>query len=172
MQTSSIQTSIHSMQLAAIAQTLDSARQLLERISEDAYRNRSAPPYHASVGGHIRHVLDVFDALLRGIDTRQPNLADRRRDQTIETQPAAALQALERIDQELQELIHLPADLTLHVTDNAGLGPIEIPYTLTALLYQAQSHAIHHFACIGYILAHQNVCIEIDGFGYNPTSPR
>lgn len=168
----SINPSAITTQIDATCQTLNSARQLLENIDSDAYNNRDAAPYHASVGGHIRHILDVYDSTLRGIENRKVDLADRRRDPQIETIPAIALHNLERICQELRTLASLPSKLELTVVDELGNGRVEIPYSLAALLYQAQSHAIHHFACIGYILAHQNIQIPIAGFGYNPTSPK
>ncbi len=37
---------------------------------------------------------------------------------------------------------------------------------------QAHSHAVHHFATIGYIVSKLDIELLDDGFGYNPTSPR
>ena len=58
------------------------------------------------------------------------------------------------------------------VTDDLGLGKVEIEYTFSSLLAQANSHAIHHYAIINYILNGLKINITDDNFGYNPTTPR
>ncbi|MGB5384422.1 MAG: hypothetical protein WBN19_11245, partial [Lutimonas sp.] len=67
-------------------------------------------------------------------------------------------------DEELQ--------MTVGVHDDLGLGKLEATYTLAAILIQAHSHAIHHFASIGYIIHQLGISLPDDDFGYNPTTPR
>ena len=38
------------------------------------------------------------------------------------------------------------------VTDDLGMGKIEMTYTLGSLFSQANSHTIHHYAIINYIM--------------------
>ena len=38
------------------------------------------------------------------------------------------------------------------VNDDLGLGVVAANYTLGGILIQAHSHAIHHFASVGYII--------------------
>jgi len=59
----------------------------------------------------------------------------------------------------------------IHVTDNLGQGKITVSYTLESILAHANSHAVHHYATIGYILENLGKEIKIPGFGYNPTTP-
>ena len=49
---------------------------------------------------------------------------------------------------------------------------MEINYTYEALLSQATSHTIHHYAIIGYILEFLNIKVEDCDFGYNPSTPK
>ena len=52
------------------------------------------------------------------------------------------------------------------------MGKVEITYTLGAILAQANSHAIHHYAIINYILDSLGITIDDETFGYNPTTPK
>jgi len=40
------------------------------------------------------------------------------------------------------------------------------------VLIQAHSHAIHHFASIGYIICKLGIELPDTDFGYNPSTPR
>ena len=70
---------------------------------------------------------------------------------------------------------HLVSDFemetTVSVTDDLGMGTIEIPYTYGALLAQANSHTIHHYAIINYIFDRLGIITNDSDFGYNPTTP-
>ena len=58
------------------------------------------------------------------------------------------------------------------VIDDLGLGTLGLPYTYAALLSQANSHTIHHYAIISYIVDRLGVTINDSNFGYNPTTPK
>ena len=45
-------------------------------------------------------------------------------------------------------------------------------YTLGAVFAQANSHTIHHYAIINYILEGLNISLDDIDFGYNPTTPK
>jgi len=47
-----------------------------------------------------------------------------------------------------------------------------LKYTFIALLAQANSHTIHHYAIINYILDRLHIEMKDDSFGYNPTTPK
>ncbi len=52
------------------------------------------------------------------------------------------------------------------------MGKTEIQYTLGPIFAQANSHAIHHYAIINYILDNLGIKLQDEEFGYNPTTPR
>jgi len=60
----------------------------------------------------------------------------------------------------------------MDVSDDLGRGMIKAKYTLAAVLIQAHSHAIHHFASIGYIIHQLGIALPDEDFGYNPTTPK
>jgi hypothetical protein len=63
-------------------------------------------------------------------------------------------------------------DRMVYVIDDLGLGKTKIKYSFSGLLAQANSHTIHHYAIINYILEGLNIKISDETFGYNPTTPK
>jgi len=63
-------------------------------------------------------------------------------------------------------------DEIVKVTDDLGLGIITANYTLGGILIQAHSHAIHHFASVGYVISQLGIDFPDNDFGFNPTTPR
>ncbi len=53
-----------------------------------------------------------------------------------------------------------------------GLGIEEVSTTLGAILMQAQSHAIHHYASVGYVIHQLGICLPDNEFGFNPTTSK
>lgn len=61
---------------------------------------------------------------------------------------------------------------SLLVKDDLGDGEVLTTYTLGAILAQAHSHAIHHFASIGYVISQLGIELPDSMFGFNPTTPK
>ncbi|PJB12071.1 MAG: hypothetical protein CO119_08405 [Flavobacteriales bacterium CG_4_9_14_3_um_filter_40_17] len=160
------------MVISAINNNIEKAKKLLGSISDDIYVNTSVSPYYSSIGGHIRHILDVFDCALDGFPEQNINLIARKRDPRVENDRAFAIDKIVQIQRKLHHLSGVDFDTIVPVTDDLGSGAVTLNYTLGAILAQAQSHAIHHFAIIGYILNVLNVEVTDKTFGYNPTTPK
>jgi len=156
----------------AIVKNLNRGIKLLENISDKTYTDTSIAPYHSSIGVHMRHVLDVFDCIFDGIATNKVDLAARKRMEAAEQSTREGIAYFEKIIS-LLNTVHPDQfnDLIL-VSDDLGLGTVQVNYTVASALIQAHSHAIHHFASIGYIIAQLGVDLPDNDFGYNPTTPR
>ena len=63
----------------AIVKNLNRGIRLLEYVSDEEYSNTSIAPYYSSIGGHMRHILDVFDCIFDGLDSGSINLINRKR---------------------------------------------------------------------------------------------
>ncbi|NMH89485.1 DinB family protein [Flavivirga algicola] len=150
--------------------TLKKSQHLLDNLDDDILSNTSISPYNSSIGSHLRHILDFYDCILN-IKEAYVDLTARRREHKIETCCDSAKGYLESL---MNQLTHLDRNLdeTVRVIDDLGLGKTEIPYTLSALLAQANSHTIHHYAIINYILDRLGIIIDDSDFGYNPTTPK
>jgi len=157
--------------ISTINKNLNNAIALIDAISLETYRDTSVGPYYSSIGSHIRHALDFFDCIINGIQYNDIDLTARKRDEMISQDPDAAKNHIYEIQQQLIAFADINTDYLLNVTDNLGEGKVTIMYTLESVLAQANTHAIHHYAIISYMLQTLDVLIEIPGFGYNPSTP-
>ena len=158
--------------ILAITQNLQRGIKLLQTIDDTQYSNNSIAPYYSSIGIHMRHILDVFNCIFKGIEKGQIDLTARQRNELAETKVAVGLDYFDRIIALLNEVREEDLDRLVEVKDDLGLGMITANYTIAAALIQAHSHAIHHFASIGYIISQMGINLHDGDFGYNPTTPR
>lgn len=158
--------------IPAIIQNLNRGINLLNSISDKEYSDNSTAPYYSSIGVHMRHILDVFDCVLKGIETGEIDLSERERNELAERKVAVGLAYFENIITRLGMVGPAELDKTVEVSDDLGLGMVKARYSFAAALIQAHSHAIHHFASIGYVISQLGICLPDADFGYNPTTPK
>lgn len=156
----------------AIIKNLQRGVMLLNNISDEDYANTSVAPYYSSIGGHMRHILDVFDCIFEGLDGGNINLINRKRNTLSENFTNECIQYFEEIIVQLRSLNTTNFNKIVQVTDDLGLGVETTNYTVAAILIQAHSHAIHHFASIGYIISQLGIELPDEDFGFNPTTPK
>jgi len=158
--------------ISAITHNLQRGIKLLNAIDDNQYGDNSIAPYHSSIGIHMRHILDVFDCIFSGLESRKVDLAARKRNELAETKVDFGLMYFEEIIEKLKKLESENLDIVVEVKDDLGLGVVTANYTLASALIQAHSHAIHHFASIGYVISQLGINLPDSDFGYNPTTPR
>ena len=158
--------------ILAITQNLQRGVKLLQTIDDKQYSNNSIAPYNSSIGIHVRHILDVFDCIFCGIDSDSIDLSARKRNELAETRVVFGLAYFKDIIEQLEALKNADLDEMVQVKDDLGMGVVTANYTLASILIQAHSHAIHHFASIGYIIFQLGIELPDADFGYNPTTPR
>lgn len=158
--------------LYAIEKNLNRGIKLLESISDSEYSDTSIAPYHSSIGGHMRHILDVFDCIFDGLGQKKVDLAARKRNELVEISTETGINYFSTILEKIKTLKNTDMNQIVEVSDDLGLGTVVANYTLAAAFIQAHSHAIHHFASIGYIIAQLEIELPDADFGYNPTTPR
>ncbi len=159
--------------IETIIKNLEKGRYLLENISDDKYNDKSLAPYHSSIGGHMRHVLDVFSCIFKGIVSDNCiDLTQRERNAKAENFTVYGLNYMDTIIYELKKIKTSALKDEISLIDNLGDGCCCVKTTLEGVLVQAHSHAIHHFATIGYMLHALNIQLPIDSFGINPTTPK
>lgn len=163
---------MNSVIINSLLNTLYKSKNLLNKINDTSYCCKEVGPYYSSVGSHIRHILDFYNCIFNGVEGKYVNLTSRERNQKIESNCNCAISEIDVIADKLRSLNTVDLSLLLDVEDNLGNGNITLKYTLGALLAQANSHTIHHYAIISYILDRLNIAIEDENFGYNPTTPK
>lgn len=155
-----------------IVENLHKGRGLLVNISQENYCDKSIAPYYSSIGGHMRHILDMFNCIFIGYPMGVVNLTNRERNINVETIPDYGITYLDAIVNHIHNLKTSDLDLPIQIIDDLGGGTYSVTSTLGAVLAQAQSHAIHHYATIGYMMHHLGVVLDDDSFGLNPTTPK
>ena len=158
--------------IEAIEKNLGRGIQLLKCISDEEYSNTTIAPYYSSIGGHMRHILDVFSCIFDGLESGEIDLSARQRNGLAETKVSVGLSYFDSVIEQLKRIEEQDLDQVVKVKDDLGLGMVTANYTLAAALIQAHSHAIHHFASIGYIISQMGINLPDGDFGYNPTTPR
>jgi len=159
------------MIIQSTLKTLDKSKSLLSFLTNEELSNTTVAPYYSSIGSHIRHILDFYDCALTINSESKIDLTSRKRNNDVETKCEIALQYLNQIIAKLNS-INSEIEDNIIVIDDLGLGKIEMKYTFSALLAQANSHTIHHYAIINYILNSLSIDMADQEFGYNPTTPR
>jgi len=152
--------------------TLQKSQILLDNLCNDQLCDSSVSPYYSSIGSHIRHILDFYECLfLLNLDGNKIDLTARSRNKSVESDCVCAQDYLNLIIGKLRAASFDIND-TVMVIDDLGLGKTEILYTYGALLAQANSHTIHHYAIINYIFDSLGIEMNDSEFGYNPTTPK
>jgi hypothetical protein len=159
------------MIIQSTLKTLQKSQVLLQGLSNNELCDATVSPYYSSIGSHIRHILDFYDCLLTKHTDGTIDLTARSRNKAVESDCGSAQDYLNLIRDKLNAASFDIKD-TVMVIDDLGLGKTEIPYTYGALLAQANSHTIHHYAIINYIFDSLGISINDSEFGYNPTTPK
>lgn len=155
-----------------IIKNLQKGRSLLIDISQEHYNDKSISPYHSSIGGHMRHILDMFNCIFIGYDSLKVDFTLRDRNINIETIPSYCITYLDLVIDHLKNIDTTELDKSIELIDDLGGGKCSVNSTLGAVLAQAHSHAIHHYATIGYMMHNLGVVLKDDNFGLNPTTPK
>ena len=157
--------------ISSLQHTLEKSLVLLENISSIIYIDDSVGPFYSSIGGHIRHILDFYTSIFNGIDSKLIDLSKRERNSIIETDVNFAITKIKTVLTKLENYRSYKLDANYKLIDDLGQGKITIPTNLYAIFVQANSHTIHHYAIISYLLNAHDIVIPDKTFGYNPTTP-
>jgi uncharacterized damage-inducible protein DinB len=156
---------------AALDSVLQQLQAVVRCLRDEQYAQRPVGTVESSIGGHVRHCLDHVAALLTGIDSGTLDYDRRQRGTAIETDRAAALDALRILRGRLDEL---PADvldrpITLSMMMTCDGAPIRVGTTAAREMAYVLSHTIHHNALIGVMVKILGGWLP-DGFGYAPST--
>jgi len=157
--------------ITAIEKNLQKGIELVQDLTQEQYCDQSLPPYYSSIGKHMRHILDVFMCILENVESNSIDLTKRTRSPKVEVSKDEVILYVTKVIDKINNLNENDLKRDVYVTDDLGLGKQIYKTTLEGILAQAQSHTIHHYATIGYLLASQNIDWKDETFGYNPTTP-
>lgn len=148
------------MLVASINSNLNELNHLLEQLSEADYSNPCLELSNATIGEHIRHIIEMFQCLENQYDNGIINYDMRERNVLIQTNPEYALQVVKQIQNQLGRP---DKKIVLQQMIDGEEIRIESNY-FRELLYNLE-HCIHHQALIKVaILKHQRLNVS-ENFG-------
>ncbi|MGH1372675.1 MAG: DinB family protein [Cellvibrionaceae bacterium] len=130
---------------SALGESVSQVIELVE-LSHDIYQHKPAVA-NSTIGQHIRHIIDHFDAYRRGIDTSCIDYNIRSRDSELETTPTLAMQKLKEFELWLDHSPRESFELSL-VTEVSTLDRLSISLQSNShreLVYLL-NHSYHHVA--------------------------
>jgi len=123
--------------------------QLSESIRELTLEEYTYPGntlFNATIGQHVRHIIELFLELEKGYETGRVNYDKRKRDYTIETDKDVAIELLHDIYLHLKKFdkhLLLEANIDEHSSDTVLIST----NYFRELMYNLE-HTVHHMALI------------------------
>ena len=118
----------------------------LNQLSAGEYVQPSKTLFNASIGQHVRHIIELFLCLEKGCETGVVNYEKRKRDYLIETNKDLAIQLLKDIYHRLERP---NTDLVMEAEDYENTeGVAAIPSNYYREIAYNLEHTIHHMALI------------------------
>lgn len=118
----------------------------LDRLTSEQYQQPIPILFNASIGQHVRHILELFICLQNGYDTGVVNYEKRKRDLIIESDKEFASQVLKGIygnlDRENKSL------LLENSYDELDNEPVVIETNYYREVAYNLEHTVHHMALI------------------------
>lgn len=140
---------------------LQSAQELLGRIDDAQYAGANGLPVASGPGGHLRHCLDFYDSLLRGLPAMRVDYNDRERDERTSVDRRWAIARIEATILALESLAAPGPSAHLLVRgegpDGGGDATAWARSSVMRELQVLLSHTIHHFALVALVLRLQGI---------------
>ncbi|WP_280547921.1 DinB family protein [Halomonas sp. 11-S5] len=153
--------------------TLAQLKDMVGSLSPDIYQQAFGEHGRHTLGKHVRHIIDHYDALLEGLD-RGGEVIDyeqRRRDEALEQWPQQAASHLVGIESRLSVLGGEPSSAALTLAYPLDEERLSLASSLDRELAFLTSHSIHHMAIIA-LLAEQSGIHLPETFGVHPSTLR
>ena len=139
-------------------------QELLLKLSNKQYQYQSELLSGASIGQHLRHVVEFYDCLLNGLSQQKINYEKRARSLELENNRKTAINKISSIKDQLLSL-ELNSRLYLEIED------LIIDTSVQRELYYNLEHSIHHQALIKVGLKEQNIGNMVNAdFGVAPST--
>jgi len=118
----------------------------LNQLSDEQYTQPSGLLFNATIGQHVRHIIELFICLDEGYETGVVNYEKRKRDRRIETEKDFANALLHGI---YSHLDRMNKDLVLEAGYDEHSGDTVVVTTnyYREIIYNLE-HTVHHMALI------------------------
>lgn len=157
---------------SALIETLRQGAHLLDSMADSAYGEKVPEVYDASIGGHYRHCLEHFQALV-AVEGRVDYDA-RKRNSLLETDREQAMQATSSLLDHFERMDPGVLARSVEVRCKVSYLGDSSPWVASSLAREAVYsvvHTVHHYALIGVICGLRGIPVP-DGFGVAPSTAK
>jgi uncharacterized damage-inducible protein DinB len=135
----------------------------IRELTNEEYTHRSDILFNATIGQHVRHVIELFLELEKGYETGRINYDKRKRDYTIESDRNVAIELLHEI---YLRLNRPDKNLLLEATyDESSNDTVLISTNYFRELMYNLEHTVHHMALIRVGINEVSAVSVPDDFG-------
>lgn len=143
--------------------------EMIDRLGSEWYDEKVATCFNSTAGGHFRHTIEHYQALLASLDSGKIDYEGRARDVRIETDSSHARDMMDELSRGLENLIaqeqpdrriEIAAETVEGQTLQTSLGR-EMEFLI--------SHTVHHYALIAVIAGVHGVQTPMN-FGMAPST--
>lgn len=151
------------------AALLREGAEVARRLDPDAFGAPTPLAPGGSVGKHLRHVAEFYEAFLDGTGSGRVDYESRPRDVTLERAPEKAARRLEELADRIEAIDPEAFGRLLRVRGEGSLSPAHstVGRELDVLL----SHTLHHFALVAVFLRAIGIAPP-EEFGVAPSTVR
>lgn len=164
--------------------------QIIEVLDDSQYTHTDPVLYNSSIGAHIRHVLDHYQAFIVGLADGHINYDQRAREQRLEVNRLEASARIKSLIEALLPIDNFEQSISVTMDTKLDAGPIsaaeasatsnlsaveDVAPQLSSVgreLAFLHSHSIHHQALVGFILRALKISPSPDDFGVAPATLR
>jgi hypothetical protein len=154
-------------------ENLNEIKNVLLQLTNEQYTFQSATIFGATIGQHVRHILEFYQSIFIGLESKIINYDNRERNFLIETDSRIAIQVIDEICSKLKES---KSDRQIILEGNFCKEEgkqIKIETSFLRELAYCLEHSIHHQALIKVGLLEVNCLNYIDDtFGLAPATIR
>jgi hypothetical protein len=158
--------------IRATEDVLSQGLALLFELQDATYSRTADAPFHASIGGHYRHVLEHFESLVKGLPAREINYDTRKRNLRMQSEVTYASVATCDLLRALRRCSAETLSRNCKVINSVGYGssqPVSMDSNFGRELAYCIGHAIHHYAIIRLLCHELGVSVPAE-FGVAPST--
>ncbi len=145
----------------SIQHHLNSLIHLIEQLDSNAYCHKSVYLSNASIGGHTRHIIEIFECLVNGYESGIVDYINRERNLEIESSKELAIVKMQKL---VQAVKLKDKELRILCEDEQMDPSIRSTY-YRELMYNIE-HIIHHLALIKVTLVELKLDLVDENFGF------
>lgn len=123
--------------------TIEQFKDILSQLSQEDYTKSCAALSNATIGQHTRHLIELYQCLIQGYETKEVCYDKRKRDTRIQEDISFAILQLEEIQKGLEK-----PNKEVKVSYDLGEDEIFIQSNYFREVMYNLDHAIHHYALI------------------------